>query len=157
MTVTITDIISNLLSFLALATALYIGVIQNKINKRLLLIQDNVDIYLRINNLIDNDDQSNIIASKIEVRNISATPLTLEKYIFNGVERIILPYRIPPASQFSDANYYINLPPANVTDYVSFILYFEDSMQSKLEVHGRVEFKNGNWEPTWEKPRKIKE
>lgn len=155
MNLTLADIISSVLSLGALIVALYIGVIQNKINRRMLSIQDSVDIYLRTANIVDKDDPTKLIAARVEVRNISATPLSLEKYVFNGIERIILPYRLPPAAQFPDAHYYINLPSINVMDYASFTLYFEDSTQRKWKVSGRAEFKNGGWELSWEKPQKI--
>ena len=103
MAMTLADIISCTLSFGALIAALYIGVIQNRINRRMLSIQDGVDIYLRTKYLMDKDDPSKMIAARIEIRNISATPLSLERYVFNGVERVISPYRLPPALQFPDA------------------------------------------------------
>lgn len=156
MTITMADIISNGLSLLALVVALYIGIIQNKINKRLLSIQDSVDIYLRTVNLVDKEDSSKVIVSRIEIRNISATPLSLERYIFNGVERIILPYRLPPAIQFPDAYYYINLPSSDLMDYSSFTLYFEDATRCKWIVSGRAELKNGSWELSWEVPQRYK-
>lgn len=155
MTMTLADIISSVLSCGALIVALYIGVIQNRINRRMLSIQDGVDIYLRTKYLMDKDDSSKMIAAQIEIRNISATPLSLERYVFNGVERVISPYRLPPAAQFPDAYYYINLPSVNQMDYASFTLYFEDTTQCKWKVPGRAEFKSGTWELSWEKPQKI--
>lgn len=155
MTMTLADIISCTLSFGALIAALYIGVIQNRINRRMLSIQDGVDIYLRTKYLMDKDDPSKMIAAQIEIRNISATPLSLERYVFNGVERVISPYRLPPAVQFPDAYYYINLPSVNHMDYASFTLHFEDTTQRKWRVPGRAEFKSGTWELSWEKPQKI--
>lgn len=100
-------------------------------------------------------DPSKMIAAQIEIRNISATPLSLERYVFNGVERVISPYRLPPAVQFPDAYYYINLPSVNHMDYASFTLHFEDTTQRKWRVPGRAEFKSGTWELSWEKPQKI--
>ena len=44
MTMTLADIISSVLSCGALIVALYIGVIQNRINRRMLSIQDDIDI-----------------------------------------------------------------------------------------------------------------
>ena len=85
MTMTLADIISSVLSCGALIVALYIGVIQNRINRRMLSIQDGVDIYLRTKYLMDKDDPSKMIAAQIEIRNISATPLSLERYVFNGI------------------------------------------------------------------------
>lgn len=155
MTITLADIISSVLSCGALIVALYIGVIQNRINRRMLSIQDGVDIYLRTKYLMDKEDPSKMIAAQIEIRNISATPLSLERYVFNGVERVILPYRLPPAAQFPEAYYYINLPSVKQMDYASFTLYFEDTTQRKWRVSGRAEFKNGTWELSWEKPQKI--
>ena len=155
MTMTLADIISCTLSFGALIAALYIGVIQNRINRRMLSIQDGVDIYLRTKYLMDKDDPSKMIAAQIEIRNISATPPSLERYVFNGVERVISPYRLPPAVQFPDAYYYINLPSVNHMDYASFTLHFEDTTQRKWRVPGRAEFKSGTWELSWEKPQKI--
>lgn len=155
MTMTLADIVSSALSFAALVVALYIGIIQNRINRRMLSIQDGVDIYLRTNYFMDKDDSSKMIASQIEIRNISATPLSLERYVFNGIERVISPYRLPPAVQFPDAYYYINLPSVKQMDYASFILYFEDTVQRKWKVPGCAEFKNGTWELSWEKPQKI--
>lgn len=76
-------------------------------------------------------------------------------YVFNGVERVISPYRLPPAVQFPDAYYYINLPSVNHMDYASFTLHFEDTTQRKWRVPGRAEFKSGTWELSWEKPQKI--
>ena len=155
MTMTLADIISSVLSCGTLIAALYVGIIQNRINKRLLLIQDGVDFYLRIAQRVDEKDPSKMLSAYIEIRNISATPLSLERYVFNGVERIISPYRLPPAAQFPDAYYYINLPPVDQMDYASFTLYFEDATQRKWEVPGRAEFKNGRWELSWEKPQII--
>lgn len=123
--------------------------------ERMLSIQDGVDIYLRTKYLMDKDDPSKMIAAQIEIRNISATPLSLERYVFNGVERVISPYRLPPAVQFPDAYYYINLPSVNHMDYASFTLHFEDTTQRKWRVPGRAEFKSGTWELSWEKPQKI--
>lgn len=155
MTMTLADIISSVLSCGALIVALYIGVIQNRINRRMLSIQDGVDIYLRTKHFMDKDDPSKMIAAQIEIRNTSATPLSLERYVFNGVERVISPYRLPPAAQFPDAYYYINLPSVNQMDYASFTLHFEDTTQRKWKVPGRAEFKSGTWELSWEKPQKI--
>lgn len=124
--------------------------IKDKISKK-----DGVDIYLRTKYLMDKDDPSKMIAAQIEIRNISATPLSLERYVFNGVERVISPYRLPPAVQFPDAYYYINLPSVNHMDYASFTLHFEDTTQRKWRVPGRAEFKSGTWELSWEKPQKI--
>lgn len=67
----------------------------------------------------------------------------------------ISPYRLPPAVQFPDAYYYINLPSVNHMDYASFTLHFEDTTQRKWRVPGRAEFKSGTWELSWEKPQKI--
>ena len=155
MTISIADIISSILSLLTLIAALYIGIIQNRINRKMLSIQDNIDIYLRIKNITDKNDQFKTVASQIEVRNISSTPLSLEGYTFNGVERTILPYRLPPAVQFPDAYYYINLPSVDVTDYASYILYFEDAFQRKWKISGSAEVRNGGWDLSWEKPKKI--
>ena len=155
MTMTLADIISSVLSLGALIAALYIGIIQNRINKRMLSIQDGVDVFLHVEYIVDKDVSSKIIASRIQVRNISAMPLSLERYVFNGVERVISPYRLPPAAQFPDAYYYINLPSINQMDYASFTLYFEDATQRKWKVSGRAELKNGNWELSSEKPQKI--
>ena len=155
MTMTLADNISCMLSLGALIEALYIGVIQNRINRRMLSIQDGIDLYLRTKYIMDKDDPSKMIATQIEIRNISATPLSLERYVFNGVERVISPYRLPPAAQFPDAYYYINLPSVNQMDYASFTLYFEDATQRKWKVSGRAELKNGNWELSSEKPQKI--
>lgn len=153
MTITLADIISSILSLGALIVAFYIGIIQNRINRRMLDIQDNVDIYLLVEQFLNENNTIN--AARIQIRNISYVPLCLEKYVFNGVERIILPYRLPPAAQFPDAYYYINLPSTNVTDYASFTLYFEDATQRKWKAPGRAELKNGRWELSWEKPQKI--
>ena len=89
MTMTLADIISSVLSCGALIVALYIGVIQNRINRRMLSIQDDIDIYLRTKYLMDKDDPSKMIATQIEIRNISATPLSLERYVFNVLELVI--------------------------------------------------------------------
>ena len=64
MTMTLADIISSVLSCGALIVALYIGVIQNRINRRMLSIQDGIDIYLRTKYLMDKDDPSKMIAAQ---------------------------------------------------------------------------------------------
>ena len=53
MTMTLADIISCMLSLGALIVALYIGVIQNRINRRMLSIQDGIDLYLRTKYIIE--------------------------------------------------------------------------------------------------------
>lgn len=80
-------------------------------------MQDNVDVYLSVENVVSND-KSELLASRIQIRNISTLPLTIEKYRFNGVKREISPYRLPSTTQFPDAFYYINLPAVGNSDYV---------------------------------------
>lgn len=156
MTVSITGVISTLTSIAALAAAIYIGFVQNKINKQMCRIQDSIDVYLRIHAVFSESDPSELLSAKVAIYNISTLPLTLEKYNFNGVVRQISPYRIPSTMQFSDAYYYINLPHVSRMNYSSFTLFFEDAVGRKWTVEGKAEYQNEGWQLSWNKPVMVK-
>lgn len=139
------DLFTVIVSLLAFGGAVYIGVQQNRINKKLLALQDAVDVYLEIGTLRAKFREAEIDAPVIKIHNVSALPIALHGYNFNGVDRKISPYRLPPASQFPNAYYYIYLP-VDDADYASFSLEFEDSFKRKWTVKGFVEVRNGNWE-----------
>ena len=149
----IADFVSCTISFLALCAAIYIGLQQNRINRRMLTIQDNMDVFLQLVNTITESDAGEIRSYCFHIYNVSATPLCLSRYTFNGIERVISPYRLPPASQFPNAYYYINLPSPDVLDYSSFDLHFLDISKRKWLVSGRTEWKNGRWEISWDLPQ----
>lgn len=144
LTLNIGDIIIAAITFLAFLGAFFIGVKQNIINKKMLALQDAVDIYLRIGTQLANVDGETVEVPVIMIHNISMLPVTLSEYCFNGIIRKISPYRLPPAAQFPDAYYYINLPIRDF-DYVSFSLTLKDSFKRTWLVKGFSELKNGAW------------
>lgn len=141
----IVTIFSALVSLGALIAACYIGYIQNKINKRMLAIQENVDVFLSISPQEAMVETEKCTVPIIKVQNIGTFPITLTRYICNGVNRKIAPFRLPPASQFPNAYYYIYLP-IDGCDYVSFKLYFKDTVGNQWVAIGYAEFKNDLWE-----------
>ena len=157
------DLLMIVVTALAALGAVYIGFCQNKINKKLLALQDVVDVYLAIA-----CEQRRILAGEIKdgkgkkekvigvpivkIHNISTLPISLIGYNFNGMDRKISPYRLPPAAQFPAAYYYIELPYNNVVDYVSLLLVFEDSFKNKWKVKAFAEYRNGRWEISSQKP-----
>ena len=112
-------------------------------------MQDLIDIYL---NICIDESEGKTPRAQVQIRNISTIPVSLIHYRFNGVERSIAPYRLPPASQYSEAYYYIWLPENGIADYVSFSLYFMDSMKRVWRMDGFAEIKNGRWEVSSQQP-----
>ncbi len=141
----IATIFAAMVSLGALIAAIRIGSTQNKINKRMLAIQENVDVFLSIawQEAMVGTEMRNVPVIKIQ--NIGTSPLTLTRYLYSGADRKISPFRIPPASQFPNAYYYINLPIAGC-DYVSFELHFLDTSGNSWVAGGYSELRNGVWE-----------
>ncbi|MBQ8217469.1 MAG: hypothetical protein IJZ91_05840 [Oscillospiraceae bacterium] len=155
MNISLIDLIASGISLLSLIAATYVGITQNRINKKLYKMQDNVDVFLRTEYIFSNE-RNNLLGAKIQIRNISALPLTLVKYTFNDAEWKISPYRLPPASQFPDAYYYINLPSTNYKDYAVYELHFLDALKRKWLIKGFAEFKNNEWHLSWDMPKREK-
>ncbi|MBQ3180396.1 MAG: hypothetical protein IJB55_03470 [Firmicutes bacterium] len=151
LTLNIGDLLAVFVALLAFIGAVYIGIQQNNINKKMLSLQDAVDVYLAIGAYQATFEQETIYAPVIMIHNISTLPIALCGYTFNGIERKIPAYRLPPASQFPNAHYYVYLPIKDI-DYVSFVLELEDSFKRKWKVNGFAEIKNGKWEISSDTP-----
>ena len=149
LTLNIGDLLIFIITFFAFIGAVYIGIQQNNINKKMLALQDAVDLYLEIGIRPAKYDEEIIDVPVIMIHNISTMPIALNGYNFNGIERKIPSYRIPPATQFPDAHYFIYLPLKDI-DYVSFSLSFEDSFKRKWKMNGFTEIRNGKWEVSTE-------
>ena len=149
------DLLTAFVALMAFAGAMYVGFQQNKINKEMLNLQDAVDVYLvtGFHPAIVNQEEGVVSVPVIMIHNISVLPIALQGYIFNGMERKISPYRLPPAVQFPDAYYYIYLPIEGI-DYVSFSIEFEDSFHRRWEVKGFTELRNGKWELSADMPKR---
>lgn len=152
-TLNVGDLLTAAVALIAFAGAMYVGSQQNKINKAMLNLQDAVDVYLEIGFRAAIVNQEESAVPVIMIHNISALPIALQGYIFNGIERKISPYRLPPAAQFPNAHYYIYLPVEGI-DYVSFSLEFEDTFRRRWEVKGFTELKNGKWEVSADVPKR---
>lgn len=155
LTLNIGDLLTVLVALLAFVGAVYIGVQQNCINKKIISLQDAVDVYLEIGARPAKIGQETIAAPVIMIHNISTLPVALHGYTFNGIERKIPVYRLPPAVQFPNAHYFIYLPIKDI-DYASFVLELEDSFKRKWSVRGFAEFKNGKWEISSDTPESKK-
>jgi len=152
LTLNIGDILTASVALLAFFGAIYIGIQQNNINKRMLALQDAVDIYLEIGMRSAKIEENILEVPVIMIHNVSTLPIALNEYCFNGITRKISPYRLPPADQFPNAHYYIYLPIKDF-DYVSFSLTFEDSFKRTWIINGFTELKNGGWEVSFEIPK----
>jgi len=147
-------VFSALVSLGALIAAIIIGITQNRINKRLLEIQDYTDVYIDISErkaLFNGEEK---IYSIIRIHNISTMPLTLTGYNLNGMDRKVAPYRLPPSSQFNQAHYYIYL---DIFNYVSFQIFFSDAIGTKWKATGYCEFRDGKWDISHESFEKVDE
>lgn len=145
------DLLAVVVAIIAASGAIYIGIQQNKINKRLLALQDAIDVYLEIGFRNAIVKEKEMLVPVIMVHNISTLPVSLVGYTFNGIERNISAYRLPPAAQFPNAHYFIYLPLEDI-DYVSFLLEFEDFFKRKWSVKGFAEIRNGRWEISSQMP-----
>lgn len=152
-TLNVGDLLTAVVALVAFAGAMYVGSQQNKINKKILNLQDAVDVYLEIGLRPEIINQKEGVVPVIRIHNISALPIALQGYIFNGMERKISLYRLPPAAQFPNAHYYIYLPIEGI-DYVSFSIEFEDTFHRRWEVKGFTELKNGKWEVSADMPKR---
>lgn len=141
------NIVTVIISLLALLSSAYIGYMQMKISKTQMDFQNKVELYL-IDEYITIRDSSGTYPDKkipaIIIRNIGSNVVYLEKYIFNGREYPLETEVLPPVSAFEGIRY-IELP-TDATKHVSFTIYFKDWKCNPWKTTGFADWINGKWE-----------
>lgn len=148
------DIITIIISILALASSVCVGIRQVKISKVQVEVQraqvnaqNKVELFLYVG--------ANNGIPVVCIRNIGNAAIYLEKYIFNGQERPLGKYVLPPVSTY-DWYRYIELP-TNGIDFVSLRIEFEDWDGQKWQTTGNVSYGGGEWKIAYNPCKKIKE
>lgn len=142
------EVISIIISLVALGASFYIGVKQVKISQTQIDFQNKVELYLLTEARIYRDakgENPDTLVPAIFIRNVGNGVVYLEKYVFNGREYPTGKNVIPPVSVYSDAVYTIELP-TNGTTHVSLKLYFLDWQNQPWEMEGYADFKDRHWE-----------
>lgn len=129
------DIITIIISVLALISSVCVGIKQVKISKTQVDVQNKVELFLNVG--VNNGIPA------VLIRNIGNNVIYLEKYIFNGQERPLGKYVLPPVSTY-DWYRYIELP-TNGIDFVSLRIEFEDWDGQKWQTTGNVSYGEGEW------------
>ena len=148
--ISIGEVLTIGIALFALVAATILGIRQNRINKRLLELQDSVELYILFGPLTKIDvsgKEPNSITPTIIIQNLSTKMIYLNKYCYNGVIYPAYDTVIPPVSQLKDACYYINLP-TNETIHVSFQIFFTDWSYNKWETSGFADLVDGQWKIT---------
>ena len=148
--ISIGEVLTIGITFFALIAATILGIRQNRINKRLLELQDSVELYILSGPLTKIDvigEEPNSITPAIIIKNLSTKMIYLNKYYYNGVIYPAYDTVIPPVSQLNNACYYIHLP-TNETTHVSFQIFFKDWSNKKWETSGFADLVDGQWKIT---------
>lgn len=149
----IIDIITIIISILALASSVCVGIRQVKISKAQAEVQraqvnaqNKVELFLYVG--AHND------SPVVYIKNIGNNVIYIEKYIFNGQERPLGKYVLPPVSTY-DWYRYIELP-TNGIDFVSLKIEFEDWDGQKWQTTGNVSYGEGEWKIFYNPCKRIK-
>lgn len=118
-----------------------IGLKQNEINQRSLKLNDYADVFLMPQTLQDNN--KNVVGWNILIKNASAYPVYLNKYIINGavfnVGTSMIPansgdwYQVPVTKDIQEKKYF------------SISIFFEDYSGRKYQTEGVGEFNGSAW------------
>jgi len=151
------EIITAIVAFLALISATILGIYQHSINKKMLYIQEAVDLYVCFENVTVQNGTTTNLAPIIKVHNVSSLPICITKHNYNGIVKEVPPYRMPPASQFPNAAYWLPLP-MDTSDHVSFEIFFVDAFNREWSVSGYGDKNTSilHWDITCNKPQRIK-
>ncbi|MBQ9970052.1 MAG: hypothetical protein IJP15_06110 [Oscillospiraceae bacterium] len=155
--VNMVDVITIIISVLALISSAVIGYKQMKISEQQTSFQNKVELYLIDEYIVMHDalgqkPDKNVPA--IIIRNIGNSVVYLERYIFNGREYPIGKEVLPPISAFNGIRY-IELP-TDSTTHVSFSIDFRDWRDNPWKTVGYADLRNGRWEITYTPSEKRK-
>ena len=144
------EIVSIVISIVALVASVIIGKKQVQISKQQADSQNKVELYLLVQTITLHSADGLVpdkIVPAIYIRNIGANVVYLESYIFNGVEYSLGSEVLPPVSAF-DGFRYVYLP-TDGTDHVSLKIKFLDWQNREWETTGFADWKNGIWSITY--------
>lgn len=152
------EIISIIISIIALTISAVIGVKQVKLSKMQAEMQNKVELYLLFNSIVLRDtkkEKEDSVLPAIYIRNIGNNVIYLDSYIFNGKKYPLGKEVLPPVAAF-DGFHFIYLP-TDGTYHVSFEIYFYDWQNNPWKTVGYADLRNGVWEITYSPCEKIKE
>jgi hypothetical protein len=152
------EILAAIFAFIAIISAWRIGKEQNKINEQIFKMQDNVELYI-LSTFITLKDHTGVNADKqvpvLLIRNLSASVIYLEKYLFNAQEHLLYDEVLPPVSHY-DGFHYVYLPQEErLIPHVTFEIFFADWQHRKWHAKGNVSFSDGQWKFTYTPCQKI--
>lgn len=148
--ITALNIVTIIISILALLSSFYIGIKQTRISKLQMNMQNKVELYLLSQPIIYRDasgKQEDKKVPAIYIRNAGSNVVYLENYFYNGKE-YPLGKEVLPSVASIDSFRYIELPTDNST-HVSFEINFLDWKNVPWKTKGFADFNNGRWELTY--------
>jgi len=153
-TVNIGDLLSGIVSVVAIIAATIVGISQTKINQKMLKIQDHYDLFIRVVPVTINDssDQKSTVP-KIALQNLSSSIVYLQNYSFNGRVYTVTQAPLPPVSYITDYIYLIDLP-QNGQTHVSFEIHYADSLNRNWLIDGYFDLV-GEWKWNLNRSRRI--
>lgn len=154
--ITIGEILTISVAFLAFISASLIGKRQNEINNVLLKLQNSIELYILSGHITLKDatgEQKDNIVPCMFIRNLSQSAIYLNKYLFNGKEYPLYDEVLPPICQY-DGFHYIFLP-RDETTHVSFEVFFSSWTREKWKTKGFADLTDGQWKITYEPCQRI--
>lgn len=125
--------------------ALFIGIKQNKINEKLLKVQDIVALFIDSGSKMVANGDSNAIIPTMVLYNLGTSVVYLEYYIFNGRKYPVGAITLPTRSSFPEFSYKIDLP-TNGETHVSFEIIILDSLDRRWYTEGFADLNDGAWQ-----------
>lgn len=145
------NVVSIIISALALIASVIIGIRQISIDKKQSDLATKIELYISVApvRVFDgNEKEPKEILPAMSIINISAGVVYLEKYLFNGREYPLNEEVLPPAS-YTNALHYIYLP-TDGSDHVSFQVFFKDWQGKLWETTGYANLINREWRITYQ-------
>ena len=147
----ILDILTFIVSVLALISSIQIGRKQYELSKWQAEAQNKVELYLLTQPItLKSADgiQPDQSVPAIYIRNVGGNVIYLERYLFNGREYPLGKEVLPPMS-VCEGYRYIYLP-TDGTTHVSLQIYFEDWQKKQWMTKGFADWEDGIWKITYQ-------
>lgn len=125
--------------------ALFIGIKQNKINEKLLKVQDIIALFIDAGTKKIEINDAEVTVPAMVLYNLGTTVVYLEYYIFNGRKYPVGAVTLPTRVSFPEFSYKIDLP-TNGETHVSFEIFIIDSLDRRWYTEGFADFNNGSWQ-----------
>lgn len=145
------DILTFIVSVLALISSIQIGRKQYELSKWQAEAQNKVELYLLTQPItLKSADgiQPDQSVPAIYIRNVGGNVIYLERYLFNGREYPLGKEVLPPMS-VCEGYRYIYLP-TDGTTHVSLQIYFEDWQKKQWTTKGVADWEDGIWKITYQ-------